>query len=258
MTVELSRDNGGVAILTIAAPPVNLYTTDLHDAFEAALDAIEAEPPRALLIRAEGRVVSGGVDVGLFDAQSSAAEGKVLFDRMLELPLRIAALDLPVVFAAHGLCLTWALEVALACDLIVASDRARFGLVEKVVGLTPTMGGTQRFASRAGIGRAKEFVMTGDLYDAATLERWGVVNRVHPADELDDAVGALVASLAAGPTRAHAATKEVLRRVEAGGVAAADEAITSIAAALYDTEDMRNAIRSFLTDGPGKATYTGR
>ncbi|MGH1564394.1 enoyl-CoA hydratase/isomerase family protein [Mumia sp. DW29H23] len=258
MSVTLTREPSGAAILTFAAPPVNLYSLELHQAFEDALDELAAQPPRALLIRAEGKVVSGGVDVSLFDAQTSPAEGKVLFDRMLELPLRIAALDYPVVFAAHALCLTWALEVALACDIVVASDRAKFGLVEKVVGLTPTMGGTQRLASRAGIGRAKEFVMTGDLYDAATLEQWGVVNRVHPVDELDDAVNALVTSLASGPTRAHAATKEVLRAVERGGVAAADAEITSIAAALYDTEDMRTAIRSFLEDGPGKATYVGR
>ncbi|MFD1824279.1 enoyl-CoA hydratase/isomerase family protein [Mumia zhuanghuii] len=258
MTVTLTYEPSGAAILTFAAPPVNLYSLALHEAFEEALDSLAADPPRALLIRAEGKVVSGGVDVSLFDAQTSAAEGKVLFDRMLELPLRIAALDYPVVFAAHALCLTWALEVALACDLIVASDRAKFGLVEKVVGLTPTMGGTQRFASRAGIGRAKEFVMTGDLYDAATLERWGVVNRVHPVDELDASVATLVDSLASGPTRAHAATKDVLRAVERGGVAAADAEITTIASALYDTADMRTAIRSFLEDGPGRATYAGR
>ncbi|WP_262851375.1 enoyl-CoA hydratase/isomerase family protein [Mumia quercus] len=258
MTVTLTYEPSGAAILTFAAPPLNLYSLELHDAFEEALDTLASEPPRALLIRAEGKVVSGGVDVALFDAQTSAADGKALFDRMLALPLRIAALDYPVVFAAHALCLTWALEVALACDIIVASDRAKFGLVEKVVGLTPTMGGTQRLAARAGIGRAKEFVMTGELYDAPTLERWGVVNRVHPADALDAAVTALVDSLASGPTRAHAATKEVLRAVERGGVAAADAEITAIAAALYETEDMRTAIRSFLTDGPGKASYVGR
>ncbi|MBW9209952.1 enoyl-CoA hydratase/isomerase family protein [Mumia sp. zg.B21] len=256
--LTLTREPSGAAILTIAAPPLNLYSLDLHREFEEALDDLAVRPPRALLIRAEGTVVSGGVDVSLFDAQTSAADGKILFDRMLELPLRVAALDYPVVFAAHALCLTWAFELALACDLIVASERARFGLVEKVVGLTPTMGGTQRLAARAGIGRAKELVMTGDLYDAATLERWGVVNRVHPADELDDAVTELVTTLAAGPTRAHAATKAVLRAVERGGVAAADDEITAIAAALYDTEDMRAAIRSFLEDGPGKATYVGR
>ncbi|GAA4534170.1 enoyl-CoA hydratase/isomerase family protein [Amycolatopsis samaneae] len=255
--VRLERD-GGLAVLTIDAPPLNLYTAELHDRFADAVARLEAEPARALLIRAEGRIVSGGVDVSLFDAQDSAVEAKALFDRMLTLPDRIAALGFPTVFAAHALCLTWAFEVAVACDVILASERAKFGLVEKVVGLTPTMGGTQRLAERAGIGRAKEFVFTGDTYDAATLERWNVVNRVLPTDGFDEAARAFAASLADGPTRAHAATKRILGHFAHGGVPEANAHVTTIAAELYETEDLRNAVKSFLADGPGKATFTGR
>lgn len=254
--VRVERDPSGLAVLTIDAGPLNLYSLELHADFDAALD--ELGEARALLIRAEGRIVSGGVDVSLFDAQETPEQAKELFDRMLALPERVAALEIPTVFAAHGLCLTWAFEVAVACDLIVAAERASFGLVEKVVGLTPTMGGTQRLAARAGVGRAKEFVMTGDRYPAAVLERWGVVNRVLPDDGFDDAARAFAAGLAAGPTRAHAATKKVLAHFERGGVPEANAHITSLAAELYRTEDLRNAIRSFLTDGPGKATFTGR
>ncbi len=258
MPVSIERLPGDAVVLTFDVPPVNLYSARLHDDFDAALDQLEADPPRALLIRAEGKVVSGGVDVAMFKAQKDAVDGKKLFDRMLALPQRIAALPYPTVFAAHGLCLTWAFEVAVACDLIIASDRARFGLVEKVIGLTPTMGGTQRLAARAGVGRAKEFVMTGDLYDAATLERWNVVNRVIPADDFEQATRALVSTLAAGPTRAHGATKQVLAHFEHGGVDEANEHITTIAAELYNTEDMQRAMTSFLEDGPGNATFTGR
>ncbi|MDQ0376188.1 enoyl-CoA hydratase/isomerase family protein [Amycolatopsis thermophila] len=254
--VRVERDPSGLAVLTIDAGPLNLYSLELHADFDAALD--ELGEARALLIRAEGRIVSGGVDVSLFDAQETPEQAKELFDRMLALPERVAALEIPTVFAAHGLCLTWAFELAVACDLIVAAERASFGLVEKVVGLTPTMGGTQRLAARAGVGRAKEFVMTGDRYPAAVLERWGVVNRVLPDDGFDDAARAFAAGLAAGPTRAHAATKKVLAHFERGGVPEANAHITSLAAELYRTEDLRNAIRSFLTDGPGKATFTGR
>ena len=75
---------------------------------------------------------------------------------------QLEALPAPIVFAAHALTLTAAFEIALACDLIVASPKAKFGLVEKVVGLTPSMGGTQRFAERAGSGRARQFVMAGE------------------------------------------------------------------------------------------------
>lgn len=256
-SIRLDREDD-LAVLTIASPPLNLYTADLQRELGEAIGELEATPPRAALIRAEGKIVSGGVDVSLFDAQSNAAEAKVLFDEMLAIPDRIAALPFPTVFAAHGLCLTWAFEVAVACDIILASEKAKFGLVERVVGLTPTMGGTQRLAARAGVGRAKEFVMTGATYDAATLERWNVVNRVFPADGFDAAVRAFTTDLAQGPTRAHAATKKVLEHYEHGGVAEANEHITTIAAGLFETDDLRGAVKSFLADGPGKATFTGR
>jgi enoyl-CoA hydratase/carnithine racemase len=256
--VKLERDAAGLAVLTIDAPPLNLYSAELHEQLIAAITEVEEEAPRALLVRAEGKVVSGGVDVSLFAAQADPAAAKELFDRMLDLPDRIAALPFPTVFAAHGLTLTWAFEVAVACDIILAAARAKFGLVEKVIGLTPTMGGTQRLAARAGVGRAKEFVMTGERYDAATLERWNVVNRVLADDGFDDTARQFAATLAAGPTRAHAATKQVLEHFERGGVPEANAHVTTIAAALFETEDLPNAVRSFLTDGPGKATFTGR
>src|SRR6476659_7866613 len=125
---------------------------------------------------------------------------------------KVETLPAPVVFAAHALTLTAAFELALACDLIVAAPKAQFGLVEKVVGLTPSMGGTQRLAERAGSGRAREFVMTGELFGAKQLESWGVVNRVLEDEGFDQRARAFAAELAAGPTKAHAMTKLVLRR----------------------------------------------
>ncbi|GAA3520331.1 enoyl-CoA hydratase/isomerase family protein [Aeromicrobium panaciterrae] len=249
---------GEIAVLTFNTPPVNLYSVEMHADFDRALDEVEASLPRALLIRAEGKTVSGGVDVSQFHAQKTLEDTKTLYDRMIELPDRVAALPIPTFFAAHALTLTWAFEVALASDLIIASDQARFGLVERVIGLTPTMGGTQRLAGRAGVGRAKELVFTGELYDAATLERWNVVNRVLPVDGFDDAVMALVESIAVGPTRAFGAAKDILRHFEAGGVPQANAHTTAIAAALFDTEDLQHGMESFLNDGPGNATFTGR
>ncbi len=257
MTVTLERDDVGVAVLTFADPPVNLYSPQMHDSFDAALGEVESDPPRAVLIRADGKIVSGGVDVEQFQARSSKADTKALYDRMLELPERIARLDVPTFFAAHALTLTWALEVALACDILIASERAKFGLVERVIGLTPTMGGTQRFASRAGVARAKEFVFTGELYDAETLERWNVVNRVLPDDGFDAAVTAIVHQVAVGPTKAFGAAKQILRHLESGGLQSALDHTTAIASELYDTDDLQRGMASFLADGPGKATFTG-
>jgi enoyl-CoA hydratase/carnithine racemase len=258
MPVTVERTADDIAVLTFSAPPVNLYSVELHADFDRALDEVEASLPRALVIRAEGKIVSGGVDVAQFHAQKTKADTKALYDRMLELPNRIDALPIPTFFAAHALTLTWAFEVALACDIVVASEKARFGLVERVIGLTPTMGGTQRLAARAGVGRAKELVFTGELYDAATMERWNVVNRVLPVEGFDEAVLAIVQQVAVGPTRAFGAAKDVLRLFESGGVPAANAEVTAIAAELFDTEDLQGGMESFLRDGPGHATFTGR
>jgi enoyl-CoA hydratase/carnithine racemase len=171
---------------------------------------------------------------------------------------RLEALPIPTLALVHGLCLTAGLEVALGCDMIWATRSARFGLVEAVVGLTPGAGGTQRMAERAGPGRAREFVMSAGIYDAETLERWNVVNRVVEDDELMDKGMRFAERLAAGPTKAHAATKAIVRAYLEGGIDKGDEAASRESAALFDTEDLQRAVRSFLEDGPGKATFEGR
>ena len=255
--VGLARE-GALALVTFDHPPLNLYDQALQAALRAALDEIEREPARGVLFRAQGRVVSGGVDVSVFAAQETAADATELFAGLVELARRVEALACPTVFAAHGLCLTWAFELALACDLIVAARSAQFGLVERVIGLTPAMGGTQRLAERAGSGRAREFVMTGVPYSAETLERWNVVNRVWEDEGFDDAARAFAAELAEGPTLAHAATKQVLRDYLEGGVPLANERVPAVAGALFDSEDLRAAVASFLEHGPGRATFHGR
>ena len=254
--VALEHD-GPLAIVTLANPPLNLFGGEVTRGYEAALDAVEADPPRGVLFRAEGGIVSGGVDVHDFDGLTHA-QAAGLFERLLDITHRVEALPVPTVFAAHGLCLTAAFELSLACDVVLAAESARFGLVETVVGLTPAMGGTQRIAERAGPARARELVMTGELFDAATLERWNVVNRVLPDDGFDASARAFALRLASGPTLAHGATKQVVRAFLAGGVAAADAAVPEAAGALFETDDLRNAVRSFLERGPGKAAYEGR
>jgi enoyl-CoA hydratase len=254
--VRLEHD-GPLAVVTLDAPPLNLFDQAVMDGLRDAVAALSAEPPRGLLIRAEGKVVSGGVDVHLFDGLTPE-QGGAMWDELLQTVHALEELPCPTVFAAHGLCLTAAFEVSLACDLLVASERAKFGLVEIVVGLTPSMGGPQRLAERAGPARARELVFTGELYDAATLEAWNVVNRVLPAEGFDDAARAFAARLAAGPTKAHAATKRLIRAQLEGGARAADAVVAEVSGPLFGTEDLRGAVRSFLAEGPGKATYQGR
>jgi enoyl-CoA hydratase len=254
--IRLERE-GGLAVASFDSPPLNLFDRAMFEALQAAIAEVEADPPRALLFRAEGRAVSGGVDVHEFEGLTPE-QGSRLWGELISTVERVEALSLPVVFAAHALTLTAAFELALGCDLIVAARSAKFGLVEKVVGLTPSMGGTQRLAERAGSGRAAQLVMSGDLFGAEELERWGVVNLVFEGDELDARVRELAADLAAGPTKAHAMTKRVLRSFRQGGVPAADETIRTEAGELFATEDLQRAVKTFLEQGPGHAEFEGR
>jgi enoyl-CoA hydratase/carnithine racemase len=249
---------GGLAVVTIDHPPLNLFDQPMGDALVGVLDQLQARPARAVLFRAEGRVVSAGVDVSLFESQPDVQHAVDLFNRLLSITRRTEQLPCPTVFAAHALCLTWAFELALACDLILAAGSARFGLVERVIGLTPAMGGTQRLAERAGSGRARELVMTGERYTAQELQAWNVVNRVLADETFDRQSRAFAAELAQGPTLAHAATKRVVQAFREGGVARADQEVPAVAGQLFDTDDLRAAVRSFLADGPGQATFSGR
>ena len=250
-------DDGPLRVLTIDHPPLNLFDGNLLDAFGDAVEGVAADPPRGLLIRAEGDVVSGGVDVHEFDGLSKR-DSADLWTRLIGTVRAIEELPCPSIFAAHALCLTAAFEIALGCDLLVAAESARFGLVERVVGLTPSMGGTQRIAERAGPARARELVMTGRLYPAEELASWNVVNRVWPDDEFEARSQALAADIASGPTKAHLVTREIVRIAARDGVDAADEATPELSSTLFETEDLKGAVTSFLEDGPGNASFEGR
>ena len=256
--MRLEREPSGLAALTLDSPPLNLFDQRMIDDLQAVVGELAATPPRALLVRAEGRAVSGGVDVHVFEGLTPE-QGSRLWDELLGMIDAIEELPAPVVFAAHALTLTAAFELALACDLIVASPRASFGLVEKVVGLTPSMGGTQRLAERAGSGRARHFVMSGGIFDAREMERWGVVNLIFEEDEFEARSRALAEELAEGPTKAHAMTKHILKRFREGGIPAADAAVRTEAAQLFATDDLQGAVRTFLEKGgPGHAKFEGR
>ena len=259
-TITLERD-GAVAQIVLSNPPLNLFTDTAFDELMACLDEVEGSGARALVWRADGDIFSGGVDVHGFQRIVDAGGGEHA-DRMagplIEGVQRLEALEIPTLALIHGLCLTAGLEIALGCDLFWAEESSKFGLVEAVVGLTPGAGGTQRMADRAGPARAREFVMTRGLYDAEVLERWGVINRVVPDGTVHEKGMKFAHQLAAGPTKAHAATKRIVKAVSDGGIERADEITPEQFAELFATEDLQNAVRSFLADGPGKATFEGK
>jgi enoyl-CoA hydratase/carnithine racemase len=101
-------------------------------------------------------------------------------------------------------------------------------------------------------------VFTAELYGAQALERWNVVNRVLPDEDFDAAARAFALRLAEGPTVAHAATKRIVAAAVAGGSREADGVVPEVSGPLFETDDLKGAVRSFLAEGPGKASYTGR
>src|SRR3954467_12082100 len=217
--VRIERD-GDVAVVVLDNPPLNLFDPATFNALEnvaaelvALTDPMQLDRARAVLVEARGKVVSGGVDVSFFrdiaEGPEPVRQGADLWTRLLLVAQTIEDLPVPTVFAAHGLTLTAAFELALCCDILLAGQKAKFGLVEIVVGLTPSMGGPQRLAQRAGPARARELIFTGELYPAEVLERWNVVNRVLPDDGFAEAARAYAHRVAAGPTVAHAATKRL-------------------------------------------------
>jgi enoyl-CoA hydratase len=253
--VTFERD-GDVGIVALADPPLNLFGRELLADTAQAIDEAAAADIRALVVRGSGEVFTGGADVNMFVGLTGAQVEEEL--DLIAIPHKLEALPIPTLAVVHGLCLTAGFELALGCDLLWAGESAKFGLVEAVVGVTPFMGGTQRVAERAGPARARELVMTGGLYDSATLLGWGVINRVVPDAELHEKALRFAARLAAGPTRAHAATKRMVREFSEGGVARADGAMNEVAGEVVETDDFKNGVASFLEDGPGQAVFSGR
>lgn len=257
--IRLERD-GAVASIVLSNPPLNLFTDDAFHQLNDCIAEIEGSDARAAVWRAEGDIFTGGVDVNAFqrivDAGPEEASG--FSQPLIDTVRRLEELPIPTLAICHGLCLTAGLEVALGCDMIWAGESSRFGLVEAVVGLTPGAGGTQRMAERAGPARAREFVMTGGLYDAATLERWNVLNRVLPDDELQEKGMRFAQRLASGPTIAHRETKRIVRAFLRGGIDEADRFTPEVFSGLFETEDLQGAVRIFIEEGPGNAEFEGR
>jgi enoyl-CoA hydratase/carnithine racemase len=251
------RLEGGVGEIVISDPPLNLFGLELASEVARATDEAYESSARAMLVRAEGDHFSAGANVEMFIGRDEAA-GRELLEQFMPLIRRFAEIPVPTVAAVQGLCLAAGLEVALSCDLIWAGTNAQLGLVETVIGATPFGGGTQRLVARAGAGRAAEAVLTGRTYPAETMLDWGVVNRVVAPEDLETKTREFVQRLAAGPTRAHAATKRMVRLAVDEGVEAADAALPEEGARVMASDDLQNGARTLLEKGPGNAVFEGR
>jgi enoyl-CoA hydratase/carnithine racemase len=120
------------------------------------------------------------------------------------------------------------------------------------------MGAIQRVTERAGAARAAEMAMLGRRYDAATLERWNIINRVVPDADLETATNVLAQELAHGPTIAHTATKRLIAVTASQGVEAADHAMAELQKSIYLSADFRTGVEAYKTKGVGMARFEGR
>lgn len=247
--------------IILANPPLNLFDQELIEDLRAAVSQARQHPLRALLVRADGKNFSGGADVAIFK-NKTAGEARERFTSHLRTIADLEELPVPTIAAVQGACMAAGLELALACDLIRAASSARFGQVEASIGTTTLLGGVQRLAERAGPSRAREIIYTADQYDAATFERWNIVNRVLPDEKLEPETRAFAERLAGGATIAYAAGKKIVRAYLERGIRAADALVDEIAPALFETADMRAGVSGLLEHGPrqfrNKVIFQGR
>lgn len=253
----IARDlDDGVALLTMQLAPYNLLGERLVDELLRSLSWARQQGARALVLRSGLRHFCAGADL---DAMSTAVErGEPPRWPLVELLRAFDTLPMPIVAAVHGVCVGGGFELALACDLVVAAESAKIGSVETTIGLHPLMGAVQRLTERAGAARAKEMAMLGRRYDARTLERWSVINRVVPDEQLEATTMTLARELAHGPTVAHAATKALVSLAVNEGVAAADDAMADLQLPIWHSEDLRTGLASYKANGPGMARFQGR
>lgn len=200
------------------------------------------------------RIFAAGADVT--ELSQSGAAGTVS-DAFKSVTVALAELPCPTIAAICGYALGGGLELAMGCDLRVASSSSRLGQPEILLGVIPGGGGTQRLTRLVGPARAKDIVMTGRQIQAAQALKWGLVDRVVDPDKVLDTALELASSFAAGPRLALAAAKRAIDRcletsLEDGLQIEREEFVAVLA-----TNDAQRGIASLLEHGPGKATFSG-
>ncbi|MCL2781256.1 MAG: enoyl-CoA hydratase-related protein [Actinomycetia bacterium] len=247
----------GVATIRLVRPPMNVINTAMQEELRAAATRVSDDRAvRAVVLYGGEKVFAAGADVKEFAAMShadmvrDAARLSSAFDA-------VARIGKPVIAAVNGYALGGGCELALAADLRVSADDARWGQPEIALGIIPGAGGTQRLPRLIGPARAKELIFTGRFVGAEEALAIGLVDQLAPAAQVYPTALALARKLAAGPTLALAAAKRAiddgLGMELTGGLALEAE----LFAALFATADRTAGMDSFLAHGPGKAVFSG-
>ncbi len=259
MTDELvlREDHGdGVVALRLNRPPMNPLSQALLTAIGDAAEGLADDPRvKAVVVFGSEKALAAGADIKEFGDQDAARAIGATFRRAFD---GVAAIPRPVIAGIRGFALGGGMELALACDLRIAADTARFGQPEILLGIIPGAGGTQRLPRLIGPARAKELVWSGRQVKAPEALAMGLVDRVVPADELEAAALAWAGELAQGAVAAMGLAKRAIDDGLDGSLAVGLDVEASAFIDVFGTEDAQTGVASFLEHGPGKATFFGR
>ncbi|MCP8939967.1 enoyl-CoA hydratase/isomerase family protein [Alsobacter sp. SYSU M60028] len=254
--VTLER-RGAVGIVTLNRPDrINAIDDEVRRLLPESLRALEDDPAICVIVLHGGE--ARGFCVGADISEKRAVETAVATRRRVSKDAWIDAFDKiskPIIAAVHGFCLGGGLEIALACDIRMASPDAQFGLPETGLGLIPGAGGTQRLPRLVGLGRALDLLLTGDRIDTAEAYRIGLVTRVTAdrANLLDEAI-ALAERIAARAPTATRFVKEAATASTEIGLQAGLALERSLFALLASTADKAEAARAFKEKRPPQFT----
>lgn len=261
-TVNLHRA-GGVARIELNRPEsLNAWNRQFGLDLLAAVEATANDPGvRCVLLTGAGKAFSSGADLKDMQQQELTPEGrpdvyKVLTERYHPIITGLRTMEKPVVAAVGGPAVGIGLSLALAADLVVAGEGAYFLLAFVNIGLVPDGGSSVFIPDRIGLARATELAMLGERLPAARALAWGLINRVCPDAELEQAADALAARLAAGPTRSYAGTKRQLNAWTQRGLEAQLELEATIQREMAGSHDFVEGVMAFVEKR--QAAFEGR
>jgi enoyl-CoA hydratase len=262
--VHVDRRADGVAILRLDNPKVNALSSEVLRQLADAADGLRDHPPGAVVVTGGDRIFAAGAEISEFRSPEAPAEVITRAEAELigQLFLRAfnAVADIPraTIAAISGFALGGGCELALACDFRIASEKAKLGQPDILLGIIPGGGGTQRLARLVGPARAKELIFSGRQVRADEALAIGLVDEVVAPDDVLGRALDRAAALAAGATVAQGLAKRAIDRgldiTLNGGL----DLEQQLFAEVFATADARIGVQSFHEHGPGRATFTGR
>ncbi|GGL41557.1 enoyl-CoA hydratase/isomerase family protein [Phycicoccus endophyticus] len=247
----------GIGTVRLDRPPMNALNAEIQRGLVAACrEAEQRRDVAAVVVYGGEKVFAAGADIKEMETMSytDMVDHSALLQ---DFTRALARLPKPTVAAVTGYALGGGCEVALACDWRIAADDAKLGQPEILLGIIPGAGGTQRLARLVGPAKAKDLVLTGRFVGAEEALAIGLVDRVVPAAEVYDAARSMLAPFVGGPAYAVRAAKEAVDRGLEVDLETGLEIERTLFAGLFATKDRATGMRSFVENGPGKATFEG-